>query len=98
MDAPITDQHLEKLEAMDIHDAAKAISKEYDISFNNDFKHGRVEGELMGSIERPSGKYAVIQRAREFSLVPWSDELSRKRGRHISGQVMGRSIRWERRT
>ena len=96
LDMPVTDQHLDKLEAMDVQDTAKAISKEYDLSFNNDFNHGRVEGELMGSIERPSGKYAVIQRAREFSLVPWSDELSRKRGRHISGQVMGRSIRWDR--
>ena len=81
---------------MDIHDAAKAFSKEYDLTFNNDFKRGRVEGELMGSIERPSGKYAVLQRAREFSLVPWNDELKRQRGRHISGQMIGRSIRWER--
>ena len=95
METPITDQHLYRLEAMDIHDAAKAFSREYDMSFNNDFKRGRVEGKLLGSIERPSGKYAVLQRAREFSLVPWDDALNRQRGRHISGQMIGHSIRWE---
>jgi len=95
LDSAITDQHLDKLEAIDINDAAKDIARGNDLTFNNQFEYGRVSGKLVGTVDRPSGKYAILERAHEFSLVPWQNDLEKARGRDISGSMSASGIRWE---
>ena len=58
-------------------------------------RHGEpVEGILRRSIELASGKYAVIEKSREFTLVPWRPVLDRQIGKQVSGIMRGDGISW----
>lgn len=58
-------------------------------------RHGEpVEGTLRRAVELASGKYAVIEKSREFTLVPWRPVLDRHIGQHVSGVMRGDSISW----
>jgi hypothetical protein len=41
-----------------------------------------------------SGRFALIERARDFALVPWRPVLERARGQVVSGSVGGEGISW----
>jgi Protein of unknown function (DUF3363) len=41
-----------------------------------------------------SGRFALIERARDFSLVPWRPALERAKGQAITGVVGGEGISW----
>ena len=53
-----------------------------------------VEGTLRRSVELASGKYAVIEKSREFTLVPWRPVLERHIGKQVSGVMRGDGISW----
>jgi len=53
-----------------------------------------VEGTLRRSVELASGKYAVIEKSREFTLVPWRPVLERHVGKQVSGIMRGDGISW----
>lgn len=53
-----------------------------------------VEGVLYKSVELASSKFAVIQKSREFTLVPWRDVLDRHIGKEISGIMRNEGISW----
>lgn len=54
----------------------------------------RIEGVYQRSIDLASGRFAVIEKSREFTLVPWRPVLERSLGRQVSGIVRGDSISW----
>jgi hypothetical protein len=54
----------------------------------------RVEGVYRGAEMSGLGKVAVIERSKEFSLVPWRDVLERARGAQVSGVVMDGGVSW----
>ena len=41
-----------------------------------------------------SGRFALIERARDFSLVPWRPVLERAKGQAVIGVVGGEGISW----
>jgi Protein of unknown function (DUF3363) len=41
-----------------------------------------------------SGRFALIERARDFSLVPWRPVLERAKGQAVAGVVGGEGISW----
>jgi len=53
-----------------------------------------VEGILCKSVELASSKFAVIQKSREFTLVPWRDVLDRHIGKQVSGIMRNDGISW----
>lgn len=67
------------------------------------FAHGRCDCEQRlckpcESTERVAnylGKYAIVQNAKEFTLVPWQPQMERLRGREVSGTVGGQGINWD---
>jgi hypothetical protein len=54
----------------------------------------KVEGVYRRHIDLASGRFAVIEKAREFTLVPWRPVLERHLGKQVSGIVRGDSISW----
>jgi len=54
----------------------------------------RVEGVYRRHVDLASGRFAVIEKAREFTLVPWRPVLERHLGRQVSGIARGDSISW----
>ncbi|MBC2861908.1 relaxase/mobilization nuclease RlxS [Stappia sp. 28M-7] len=53
-----------------------------------------VEGTLRRSIELASGKYALVENSREFTLVPWRPILERHVGKQVSGIMRDDGISW----
>jgi hypothetical protein len=54
----------------------------------------RVEGIYRRSLDLASGRFAVIERSREFTLVPWRPALERSLGKQVSGVVHGETVSW----
>jgi len=55
---------------------------------------GKVEGVYRRSVELTSGKYAMIEKSREFTLVPWRPALDRYLGKPVAGIGRGTTISW----
>jgi type IV secretory pathway VirD2 relaxase len=54
----------------------------------------RIDGIYRRPVELASGRYALIEKSREFTLVPWRPVLDRHIGKQVSGVVGGDSINW----
>ena len=54
----------------------------------------RIEGLYRRSLDLASGRYAVIEKSREFTLVPWRPVLERNLGEQVSGIARGETISW----
>jgi hypothetical protein len=54
----------------------------------------RIEGVYRRSVELASGKFAMIEKSREFTLVPWRPVLERQLGKVVSGIGRNDSISW----
>ena len=86
--------HLDELARRDLKDAARSMEKTLGKKFVSVGQSGRIDGTYTKSIDRPSGKFAVIERSKEFSLVPWRDVLERRRGKAVSGIMRGGNVSW----
>lgn len=49
----------------------------------------RMEGIYRRRVDLVSGRYALIERSREFTLVPWRPVLERNLGQHVAGIAKG---------
>jgi hypothetical protein len=54
-----------------------------------------VMGTYRRAITLTSGKFAVIESERQFTLVPWRAILERHRGREVIGIVRGMGVSWQ---
>ncbi|WP_017930657.1 DUF3363 domain-containing protein [Robiginitomaculum antarcticum] len=91
---PITSEHLQTLEARDVADAASDISSDMGKPFAEMPASGKISGTYVKAVNRPSGRYGVIERSKDFTLVPWRETLERNPGRSVTGDISGHSISW----
>jgi hypothetical protein len=54
----------------------------------------RIEGVYRRPVELASGRFALIERSRDFTLVPWRPVLEQRMGRRVSGIARGETISW----
>lgn len=54
----------------------------------------RIDGQLQGKAKLGGDTYAIVERSRDFVLVPWRDVLENQIGKHISGFQSERGIDW----
>jgi len=85
---------LNTLEKADLDQAAKLYAKAEHLDYRPVVPSGRAQGKLVGTIERPSGKYAVLEKSLEFTLVPWRENMARQMGRELSGQMRSGTFTW----
>jgi type IV secretory pathway VirD2 relaxase len=55
---------------------------------------GHIEGVYRGPAQLVSGKFAIVERSREFTLVPWRPVLEREFGKPVHGIVRGDNVSW----
>jgi hypothetical protein len=55
---------------------------------------GQIEGVYREPVQLVSGKFAVIEKARDFTLVPWRPVLDRELGKNVRGMMRGDAISW----
>lgn len=53
-----------------------------------------VSGKFTGTVQLSSGKFAIVERSHEFTLVPWRPVIDRQLGREVTGVVRGGSVSW----
>ncbi|HBN9419805.1 TPA: relaxase/mobilization nuclease and DUF3363 domain-containing protein [Pseudomonas aeruginosa] len=53
-----------------------------------------VTGKFTGTVQLSSGKFAVVEKSHEFTLVPWRPVIDRHLGREVMGVVQGGSMSW----
>lgn len=54
----------------------------------------RIEGVVARKLDLASGRFAVIEKAREFTLVPWRPALENQLGKTASGIMRADGISW----
>ncbi|MEJ2626418.1 MAG: DUF3363 domain-containing protein [Pseudolabrys sp.] len=54
-----------------------------------------VSGKFTGTIQLSSGKFAIVEKSHEFTLVPWRPIIDRQFGREVMGVVQGSSVSWQ---
>ncbi|MCB9942800.1 MAG: DUF3363 domain-containing protein [Geminicoccaceae bacterium] len=54
-----------------------------------------VSGKFTGTAQLSSGKFAVVEKSHEFTLVPWRPVIDRQLGREVMGVVHGGSVSWQ---
>ena len=90
-------QHsINELKAMDFKETGEFLENQMGKPFAASSGASHIEGVFKGTIERPSGKFAVIEKSREFTLVPWRPIMERRRGLSIIGRAnRGGGISWD---
>lgn len=55
---------------------------------------GTIEGVYREPVQLVSGKFAVIEKTRDFTLVPWRSTLERQLGKSVQGIMRGDGVSW----
>lgn len=55
----------------------------------------QIEGTIARRVDLESGSFAVVERSRDFTLVPWRDVLDRNLGKAASGIIRADGINWQ---
>ena len=90
----VTQSTLDALEQIDLDAAGKRLSVQLGKAYRTAPESGRISGIYREAVQRPSGKYAVIEKSKEFTLVPWRSAMDRNLGKSISGVVKGQTVSW----
>lgn len=83
-----------QLQRRELLRVAGQLSDELGLQFAEAGPNERIEGILKRSIDLTSGRFALIEKSREFTLVPWRPVLERQIGKNVSGMMRGSSISW----
>jgi type IV secretory pathway VirD2 relaxase len=64
-------------------------------SFIEPVEGERVSGVYRRPVDLASGRYALVERSKEFALLPWREALEARRGMEISAVLRRSGIAWE---
>lgn len=85
---------LAALQRRELLRAGEQLSVELDLAFVEAQSGERIEGELRRSVELAGGRYALVAKTKEFTLVPWRPVLERHVGKNVSGIMRERGVSW----
>ena len=85
---------LATLQQRELRRVASQLSEELGLGFSASHAGRRVEGIYTRSVTVGDAKFAVIEKSREFSLVPWRAALEQAVGKRVSGIMRDGGISW----
>jgi type IV secretory pathway VirD2 relaxase len=85
---------LAELQRRELLRTASRLSKDLSKVFVESVPGVRIEGRIVRRIDLASGSVALVERSREFSLVPWQPVLAGQIGRTGSGLMREGGINW----
>ena len=85
---------LRDLERRELRRVAAQMERELELPFAETTDGDRVSGTYRRPVDLASGRFALIEKSREFTLVPWRAVLERHRGKSVSGIMRGDTIIW----
>ena len=86
---------LEELARRELREAGTRLSDQIGKPFEPPRNGERIEGIIARRIDLESGPHALIERSRDFTLVPWRDVLERNIGKSASGIMRADGINWQ---
>lgn len=79
----------------ELQQAGDKLARERGLSFYTPADGERVSGTYRGAIQLASGKFALVERSHEFTLVPWRPVIDKELGRQVSAiATAGGGIDW----
>ena len=85
---------LSTLRRRELNRIAGQLSDQLGLAYAEAKPGERVDGVYRRPVELASGRYAIIEMSREFTLVPWRPVLDRHIDQPVSGIMRGESINW----
>ncbi|PHR19447.1 MAG: conjugal transfer protein TraI [Sphingopyxis sp.] len=73
---------------------ARQFSNESGLAFREAKQGEHIEGVLKRHVNLVSGKFAIIEQSREFTLVPWRPMLEKHMRKQLSGVMRNSGISW----
>lgn len=86
---------LSTLEAREVARAGADLAATKPIPFRAAGDGETVSGTFTGTVQLISGKFAIVEKSHEFTLVPWRPVIDRQLGREVTGIVQGGSVSWQ---
>jgi type IV secretory pathway VirD2 relaxase len=86
---------LESLRQRELDRAGSSIAGQLSKRFEPARVGERIEGLIARRVDLESGSYALVERSRDFTLVPWRDVLERNIGKAASGILRADGINWQ---
>nr|WP_062120861.1 relaxase/mobilization nuclease RlxS [Sphingobium sp. MI1205] len=86
---------LESLRLRELESVGERLGRELGKAFEPARMGERVEGVIAQRLDLESGPHALVERSRDFTLVPWRDVLERNIGKAASGIMRADGISWQ---
>lgn len=86
---------LQYLRQREIAATGSRLATEYGLSFTETPDGARVEGVYRRSVHLASGKFAILEKSKEFTLVPWRPVVERQYGKMVSGAMRGSTVSFD---
>jgi len=84
----------ERLMAREVQQIARMLEGQLHKPFADPSACERAEGVFRQTMELTSGRFALLEKSYEFTLVPWKPEMDRYLGKRISGVAVGGDYEW----
>jgi type IV secretory pathway VirD2 relaxase len=85
---------LDTLVARDTQQEARRLEALIGKPFARTIPNDGIEGVFRQVVDMTSGRFALIEKSREFTLVPWKPEIQQYLGRRVSGIPTGDGYEW----
>lgn len=85
---------IEALQRRELQRVGAQLSRELGTPFVETAPDARVSGIYRRSVDTMSGRFALVEKSREFTLVPWRSVLDRHVDKSVSGIMRGDGISW----
>ena len=86
---------LATLEQRDVISTGTALAASRSLPFRPAGDGETVQGVFKETVQLSSGKFARVENAHEFTLVPWRPVIENRLGREVMGVVQGGSVSWQ---
>jgi hypothetical protein len=85
-----------RLQQRELVRVGRQLAKEMDLDFAEAREGERIEGQLRRIVPVGDSKFALVERSRDFTLVPWRPSLEKQIGKQVSGIMrIDGSTSWE---
>lgn len=82
------------LQRRELNRVATQLAREVGLPYAETHDGQRVDGVYRRRVDLVSGRFALLEKSREFTLVPWRPVLDRHLGKSVGGVVRGGIVSW----
>ena len=78
---------LETLQRREVTQVAQKLQKELGLTYQPTESGERWKGQVSKTVKLASGRFAVVQKGKEFSLVPWRQAVALRKAQGVGIRV-----------